>query len=259
MRRIAVVLALAALSVATMAQRPTIDKQKVFIPQTVLARDKRMSSKLAPTAKVKIQTAAEKLLQATIVKESTKTPFDETHTLTIGTFPVLGDMSNADIEAIMFLVMSQAAKSADEDLKQVMQSVKEISARKDALRKQQEELKKFEANAKDAVKNDPKIKVRIKVAKPKPKTSETKYLKLPIAVLGPETKLPANVGSMSKQQLSDLEDSIKNDLDSMSEMGETESLRLQLAMDRLSKMMSTLSNILKKMSDTDSSIVQNIK
>jgi len=33
-------------------------------------------------------------------------------------------------------------------------------------------------------------------------------------------------------------------------MGETESLRLQMAMDRLSKMMSTLSNLLKKMSDT---------
>lgn len=51
----------------------------------------------------------------------------------------------------------------------------------------------------------------------------------------------------------------KNDLDSMSEMGETESLRLQMAMDRLSKMMSTLSNILKKISDTANGIVQNIK
>ncbi|MGC2827953.1 MAG: type II toxin-antitoxin system ParD family antitoxin [Pseudolabrys sp.] len=52
---------------------------------------------------------------------------------------------------------------------------------------------------------------------------------------------------------------IKGDLDSLSEMGEMESLRLQMAMDRLSKMMSTLSNLLKKMSDTASSITQNIK
>jgi uncharacterized protein YukE len=52
---------------------------------------------------------------------------------------------------------------------------------------------------------------------------------------------------------------IKKDLDSLSEMGEMESLRLQMAMDRLSKMMSTLSNLLKKMSDTASSIVQNLK
>jgi hypothetical protein len=45
----------------------------------------------------------------------------------------------------------------------------------------------------------------------------------------------------------------------MSEMGETESLRLQMAMDRLSKMMSTLSNLLKKMSDTADGITRNLR
>jgi len=45
----------------------------------------------------------------------------------------------------------------------------------------------------------------------------------------------------------------------MSEMGEMESLRLQMAMDRMSKMMSTLSNLLKKLSDTSSQIAQNLK
>jgi hypothetical protein len=54
-------------------------------------------------------------------------------------------------------------------------------------------------------------------------------------------------------------DQMKNDLDSMTEMGEMESLRLQMAMDRLSKMMSTLSNLLKKISDTASQITQNLK
>ena len=52
---------------------------------------------------------------------------------------------------------------------------------------------------------------------------------------------------------------MKHDLDSMSELGEMESLRLQMAMDRMSKMMSTLSNLLKKMSDTASQITQNMK
>lgn len=54
-------------------------------------------------------------------------------------------------------------------------------------------------------------------------------------------------------------DKVKSDLDSMSEMGEMESLRLQMAMDRMSKMMSTLSNLLKKISDTASQITQNLK
>jgi hypothetical protein len=53
--------------------------------------------------------------------------------------------------------------------------------------------------------------------------------------------------------------SLQARLDSMSEMGEMESLRLQMAMDRLSKFMNTLSNLLKKFSDTASGIVQNLK
>ena len=47
--------------------------------------------------------------------------------------------------------------------------------------------------------------------------------------------------------------------DSLSEMGEMESLRLQMAMDRRAKLLSTLSNIMKKLSDTRASITQNLK
>jgi hypothetical protein len=48
-------------------------------------------------------------------------------------------------------------------------------------------------------------------------------------------------------------------IDRMSEMGEMESLRLQMAMDRMSKMMSTLSNVLRKASETAQNITGNIK
>jgi hypothetical protein len=45
----------------------------------------------------------------------------------------------------------------------------------------------------------------------------------------------------------------------MSEMGEMESLRLQMAMDRMSKIMSILSNILRKMEETADTITSNLK
>ena len=54
-------------------------------------------------------------------------------------------------------------------------------------------------------------------------------------------------------------DQLAKTKDSMSEMGEKESMRLQMAMDRMNKMMATLSNIMKKMSSTQQSIVQNMK
>jgi hypothetical protein len=66
-----------------------------------------------------------------------------------------------------------------------------------------------------------------------------------------------NCGTLS--QLNAQKDILKNQLDSMSEMGEQQSLRLQMAMDRVSKFMETLSNIMKKFSETSSQIISNLK
>ena len=66
-------------------------------------------------------------------------------------------------------------------------------------------------------------------------------------------------GQPTKAELKASIDGVKSDVDSISEMGEAESLRLQQAMDRLSQMMAMLSSILKKVSDTQGSITNNLK
>jgi hypothetical protein len=48
-------------------------------------------------------------------------------------------------------------------------------------------------------------------------------------------------------------------LDSKSDMGETESFRLQMAMDRVSKFQATLSNVMQKSSQTSGTITQHMK
>ena len=50
-----------------------------------------------------------------------------------------------------------------------------------------------------------------------------------------------------------------NDLESIGELSEMTSLRLQMTMDRRSKFISTLSNIMKKISTTQDTLVQNLK
>jgi hypothetical protein len=52
---------------------------------------------------------------------------------------------------------------------------------------------------------------------------------------------------------------IRRRLDSLDALDEEESLRLQLELDRISKLMATLSNLLKKLADTADAIVQNLK
>jgi hypothetical protein len=64
---------------------------------------------------------------------------------------------------------------------------------------------------------------------------------------------PNAVDVLSFELLSEVADNTS------SEMSETESLRLQMTMDRRSKLIETLSNVLKKSSDTGDSVVQNLK
>ena len=84
---------------------------------------------------------------------------------------------------------------------------------------------------------------------------KTSRLALPLAVL----QQTIAESMTTHDAASAVIDSVKNDLDSLSELSGTERLRLQMAMDRLSKIMTTLSNILKNMDDTANSIVQNLK
>lgn len=63
----------------------------------------------------------------------------------------------------------------------------------------------------------------------------------------------------SLELIETMKDSIKDELDSMSEMNEMEALRMQEAMDRLAKVESQISNLLKKASETQQSIIDNLK
>ncbi len=64
---------------------------------------------------------------------------------------------------------------------------------------------------------------------------------------------------LSARQINQDYSDIKNDLDSMNEMSEMTSMRLQMAMDRRSKFVEALTNVLKKIEETDSTIIQSIK
>ena len=79
-----------------------------------------------------------------------------------------------------------------------------------------------------------------------------------------EVKMQQAKSSFQKAQ-SDLNElngaqaALRAELGTISDMSETESLRLQMIMDRLSKLMSTLSNVLKQSADTQKTIIQNTK
>ena len=164
-------------------------------------------------------------------------------------YGALSNLNTQDIEAIAFLVLMQASKSAQEDLKAIMAKVKSINEQKAKLRNTMNKI-----NSSGTISNVQLDSFNLVI-------NQSKALQ---KGYNPDTvKLARSSASakrtVSKKELDAIKVKMKGDLDSMSEMGEMESLRLQMAMDRMSKMMSTLSNILKKISDTAQSIIQNLK
>ena len=139
----------------------------------------------------------------------------------------LGNLSGLDIEALAFLVMMQASKSAQEDLKAIMAKVKVTNNTKEKLRELQEKIKKTSdgmAN-KDAGEkigdNTSSLEKELRRADSLKRQASIKFTSTRNYTL-PKTK--ADLEKLSAQ--------LKKDMDSLNEMGEMESLRLQMAMDR---------------------------
>jgi uncharacterized spore protein YtfJ len=178
----------------------------------------------------------------------------------------IGSPSDADIEAMAFLVLMQAAQSAQEDLKAIMASVKTINNSREGVRQMLERLERDRAQNQGlspaaSVKPAPDgcIKLGVACATLAGPLDNDVDAELASALVHKAYDSAVGKGVSTKAELDSALDKAKGQLDSMSEMGEMESLRLQMAMDRMSKLMSTLSNLLKKISDTSSGIVQNIK
>jgi hypothetical protein len=177
----------------------------------------------------------------------------------IGSWNVL-DPADGDIEQLAFIVMMEAAKSAEDDLKQIMSGVRAITAAKRELRVLICKV------ANDIAENTSRDQGTISFGSGG-LGSEEAYHRASLPLPSPrcdggvvDTVTDLHPGSITEiAQLQSIRDALEAKLDSMSEMSEMTSLRLQMAMDRRSKLMQTLSNIMKKISDTNNAITQNIK
>jgi hypothetical protein len=118
--------------------------------------------------------------------------------------------TDADIEAIAYIVLLQAARDQESDLKDMVSAMKAINKAKEALRQGKEGLAKA-------------------IASEKPTNADAERIRLAA------------------------------EKDALAELGDEETLRLQTAMDRMSRFMQALSNLEKKAAETSAAIVQNMK
>jgi hypothetical protein len=166
-------------------------------------------------------------------------------TITPAPGPILSAM---DIESMVQLVMFQIAQDSEADLKDMLNEMQKQQKYKAELRDLQEEIRKEKASSHPS--DTP-------CTSPNCRALEGRLRTLG-AQLPPKARFTApSIATMG--DLAGVEDKLKDSLDSMSEIGEMESMRLQMAMDRMSKFMAALSNIEKKASDTSDAIITNLK
>jgi len=67
------------------------------------------------------------------------------------------------------------------------------------------------------------------------------------------------VAKVSDVEVKEVQDGIKIKQDSINELNKEQSLQMQKQMDRRSKMMESISNVMKKIADTQNSTIQNLK
>ncbi|MDE3199497.1 MAG: hypothetical protein KGN79_01150 [Acidobacteriota bacterium] len=161
--------------------------------------------------------------------------------------------SDRDIDALVFIVMSQAAQEEEADLESMMQQIQAINKQKEGLRQMIGEVRQAALSAKP---RDHDKHCETSLCKSLAARLVTvSHMSLPGQVLI-RTRIPQK---MTYAELEGIEGQLEQDQDSLNDMTEVDQMKLQQAMDRRSKVIETISNIMKKISDTDSSIVSNMK
>ena len=189
-------------------------------------------------------------------------------------------ISGMDASEAAFLVLAMATKDMDDDLRMIMAEIKATNAAKQKLRDQIKDLNKWISEAMGKAGDRPKssdIDNTNVSGKPPATAARTQPAKVPPLrsaslqkasspvihleyVKAPTIRpLPPRNSDVPVSSLKSLLDEIKDRLDGLNEFSEMTSLRLQMTMDRRSKFISTLSQMMKKTSTTQDILVQNIK
>jgi hypothetical protein len=172
-------------------------------------------------------------------------------------FPALNTRGSAvkagDINALVAIVMMQTLTESEKDLQNMMSQMQTIT---DAKQKLRDLLSQTQAEIKSNETTDAKDTCQTSLCKSLPSavgeiSSATANLQKPVRILVPAKPTFADLRTLPAQ--------FQTSLDSLNDISQAQQMKIQMLMDQRAKMIETLSNIMKSISDTQSTIIQNIK
>ena len=178
----------------------------------------------------------------------------------------LGPMAEAGlIEASFEYLIGQAARllaaDSQEDLKQMLAHLQALQAAKQALRNLIRRMKR------DRLANELRREYDARLDFSQGLGSERAYHRVRLPVLDPDAAggLRWAAADLAGEKLTRLEQldcivaEVQSKLDGLSDLSELDAMKLQMMMDRRSKFIEMLANIMKKTSETQAAIVGNLK
>ena len=169
---------------------------------------------------------------------------------------IFTNLSQPEIDVLVTVVLSDTLRATEEELHKIKMNQAQLELREDirAVERLAAKGRKSRANSQDST---------IGAFPAKPQTTQIRplgitYPNMPDVTYDVTYDLSDGKG-VTIGGLKSLLDDLKGKLDGMNEMSEMTSLRLQMTMDRRSKFISTLSQIMKKISTTQDILIQNIK
>jgi len=235
---------LAFLLVMTLLANPSQGIRKKEIPKEVTREMNRILRLLQPAAKQKAERAKKAFQHQAFSQEGNVISSRMASDALLSEFLKLSAVENDVLVALIYYETAQAAK---EDIKELADEIDKMNeSKQDETRKSQTEKKPIEPQR------------TVSRIQSRPQIRKTSHL----GIIFPRTPvvpdLPDTEG-VTIEGLKSLLDDLKGKLDGMNELSEMTSLRLQMTMDRRSKFISTLSQMMKKISTTQDILVQNIK
>lgn len=174
------------------------------------------------------------------------------------------DLSPEGVDILAFYVLGEALGNMGEDMRTI---ISESGKVRNAKKEYKEYLNKLKEKSQqfDKPEQPPPVPVTAEIKHP---VSAAAAVRKPAAATTPHfgieyPKAPVttvkDIGKMSRDELAEEIKRIETELNDFSDLSNTYALRLQMIMNRRSKVISTVSNILKKISATQDTIIQNIK
>lgn len=222
------------------------------IPQEITRRSASLRASLQPSAKSWVEQ------QARVEAQKSAPDIAGLQNALRSRFPSLNSTNAAaDIDAMIFIVMMEAENDADQDLQDQMSQMKALTNAKTEARAVMEKMQQLQAQL-----NSEAARSGENSACTNPFCRELPQQLDKLAADTASLAHPVRIGASRNPtyaQVSAIRNQLQSGLNSLNEMSEMTSMRLQMAMDRRSKFVETLSNVLKKISDTSDSIVANLK